>query len=184
MVYLDFQHILSQFLYVFLDIHLCDLIFEFAHVVWYCWPLSNVGVGVLTSWAVRNPHISLWSSLIIVAVHQQVHLRDHCVVLEQAFIRKIIHRSLDLCRSNPCCSRVHCTNFSLLKPSNASWVMTHFLICNNLLYFYFPPIIKHAKSVFFGCFFPKELVFHFIEKILPVFVHFLSYFINVLLHVN
>ena len=159
MVYLDFPHILSQFLYVFLDIHLCDLIFEFAHVVWYCWPLSNVGVGVLTSWAVRNPHISLWSSLIIVAVHQQVHLRDHCVVLEQAFIKKIIHRSLDLCRSNPCCSRVHCTNFSLLKPSNASWVMTHFLICNNLLYFCFPPIIKCAKSALFWLFFPQRISF-------------------------
>ena len=150
----------------------------------YRWPLSNVGVGVLASWAVRNLHISLWSSLIIVVAPQQVHLRDHRVALEQAFIHKIVRRSLDLCRSNPCCSRAHCTNFSLLKPSNASLVMTHFLICNNLLYFYFPPIIKRAKSVFFGCFFPKELVFHFINKILPVFVHFLSYFINVLLHFN
>ena len=50
------------------------------------------GLLVLTSWAVRNPPISLWSSLIIVGVHQQVHLRDNSVVLEQAFIKRIIHR--------------------------------------------------------------------------------------------
>lgn len=141
---------------------------------------------MLTSWAVRNPHISLWLLLIIMGVHQQVHLRDNSVVLEQAFIRRIIHRLLDLCRSNPCCSRVDCTSFSLLKLLTHLWlwpISLFVIICC----VYIPPSLYHQpcqKCLFLVVFFPKELVFHFINNIWPAFIHFLSYFINVLLHLN
>ena len=106
------------------------------------------------------------------------------VVLEQAFIKRIIHRLLDLCRSNPCCSRVNCTSFSLLKLLTHLWLwpISWFVIicCISIP----PPTINLAKNVLFWLFFPKELVFHFINNIWPAFIHFLSYFINVLLHLN
>lgn len=139
---------------------------------------------MLTSWALRNLHISLWLSLIIMGVHQQVHLRDNSVVLEQAFIKRIIHRLLDLCRSNPCCSRVNCTSFSLLKLLTHFWLWPISLFVIICCVYIPPPSSTVPKMSFFGCFSPKELVFHFINNIWPAFIHFLSYFINVLLHLN
>ena len=90
---------------------------------------------------------------------------------------------LDLCRSNPCCSRVNCTSFSLLKLLTHLWLwpISWFVI---ICCVYIPPIINLPKITFLGCFFPKEFVFHFINNIWPAFIHFLSYFINVLLHLN
>ena len=91
---------------------------------------------------------------------------------------------LDLCRSNPCCSRVNCMSFSLLKLLTHLWLWPISLFVIICCVYIFPPIINLAKNVLFCFFFPKELVFHFIDNIWPAFIHFLSYFINVLLHLN